>query len=122
MDFVMKFANFGTIKPAKIELLKKRILDLKIDLNLVEEKFSAGGGKGGQKINKTANRVMLKYLPLGITVSCQTERSRAVNRFLALRNLIDKIEFKISPQTSKLAAEIEKIRKRKSRKRRHSCK
>jgi protein subunit release factor B len=113
----MKFGNFGTINPSKIAKLKNRIERLKIDLNSVEESYSAGGGKGGQKINKTANKVLLKYAPLNIAVTCQKERSRALNRFLALRKLVDKAELKIFPQTAKLKTEIERIRKRKSRKR-----
>ncbi|HUT86252.1 MAG TPA: peptide chain release factor-like protein [Elusimicrobiales bacterium] len=113
----MKFANFGNINTAKVEALHKRIAALKIDLNLIEESFSSGGGKGGQKINKTSNKVVLKYAPLNIVVSCQKERSRAVNRFLAIRNLVDKIELKLFPLQSRLIDEINRIKKRKSKRR-----
>jgi protein subunit release factor B len=112
----MKFGNFGIVNPRKICELKTRIQKLGLDLNLIEESFSAGGGKGGQKINKTANKVLLKYKPLNLTVTCQKERSRALNRFLALRKLVDTAELKISPETNKLAAEINRIRKRKAKK------
>ena len=64
----------------------------------IEEKFIRGGGKGGQKINKTANCVQLSWS--GIVVRCQRDRKRAVNRFLALRELVDKVEMKSSPATS----------------------
>jgi uncharacterized cupin superfamily protein len=75
-----------------------------------------GGGKGGQKINKTANCVQLNYPPLGLSVRCQKDRQRSLNRFLALRELVDRIEVEISPGTSERLREIEKIRKRKSKK------
>jgi methylenetetrahydrofolate dehydrogenase (NADP+)/methenyltetrahydrofolate cyclohydrolase len=34
----------------------------------------------------------LKYRPLGISVRCQRERSLSINRFIALRELVDRIE------------------------------
>ena len=106
--------DFG-VSPAKLEELKARIARLGVDLSLVEETFSRGGGKGGQKINKTSNRVQLAYEPLDLRVSCQRERKRSLNRFLALRELVDRIEMKVSPQTSKRLKEIAKIRKQKDR-------
>lgn len=94
----------------------ERIKSLSIDVGAIEEGFSRGGGKGGQKINKTSNRVQLYYPPLDIGVSCQRERKRSLNRFLALRELVDRIEMKVSPGTSARLQEIERIRKSKSRK------
>ncbi|OGS34143.1 MAG: hypothetical protein A3J82_09210 [Elusimicrobia bacterium RIFOXYA2_FULL_69_6] len=105
------------VSPAKIADLKARILRLGIDVRLIEESFTRGGGKGGQKINKTANRVQLYYPPLDIRVSCQRERKRSLNRFLALRELADQVEMKISPETSERFKEFDKIRKRKARRR-----
>jgi protein subunit release factor B len=106
--------DFG-VAPGKLEELKSRILRLQIDLGLVEESFSRGGGKGGQKVNKTSNRVQLCYPPLDIRVACQRERKRSLNRFLALRELVDQIEMKISPETSERLQEMARIRRRKSR-------
>ncbi|OGR77127.1 MAG: hypothetical protein A2X32_07555 [Elusimicrobia bacterium GWC2_64_44] len=103
------------ITPAKAQALKERIARLKIDLRLVDEQFTRGSGKGGQKINKTSNAVLLRYAPLGLVVRCQRERKRSVNRFLALRELVDEIELKISPETSERLREIEKHRKSKAR-------
>jgi protein subunit release factor B len=104
------------VGPGKVDALLERLKRLKIDATLIEEGFSRGGGKGGQKINKTSNRVQLQYPPLEITVSCQRERKRTINRFLALRELVDRIEMKVSPETSERIKEIERLRKRKSRK------
>ena len=71
------------VSAAKLQELKSRIARLGIDVRLIEESFIRGGGKGGQKINKTANCVQLFYPPLGLRVRVQRERRRTVNRFLA---------------------------------------
>jgi protein subunit release factor B len=86
------------VSPGKLAELKGRMIRLGIPPAAIEEKFIRGGGKGGQKINKTANCVQLSWS--GIVVRCQRDRKRAVNRFLALRELVDKVEMKASPATS----------------------
>lgn len=111
----MNFPEISDITPAKAQALKERIARLRIDLRLVEEQFTRGGGKGGQKINKTSNAVLLKYPPLGLVVRCQRERKRSVNRFLALRELVDEIELRVSPETSERAREAARLRKKKAR-------
>jgi protein subunit release factor B len=103
------------VSPGKVEALLERIKRLAINPSIIEEGFTRGSGKGGQKINKTSNRVQLYYPPLDIRVSCQRERKRTVNRFLALRELVDRIEMQISPETSVRLKEIEKLRKQKAR-------
>jgi len=111
----MKFPQSSEIRSEKLAELSERISRLKIDIASIEESFSAGGGKGGQKINRCRNKVTLKYPGLGLIVQCQTERKLSLNRFMALRELADKIEMLISPGTSKRLAEMEKIRKNKDR-------
>ena len=113
----MHFTEFSEITPAKVEALKARIVRLGIDLRIIEEQFVRGGGKGGQKINKTSNAVLLKYPPLSLIVRCQRERKRSLNRFIALRELVDEIEVRISPETSERLKEIARLRKRKANKR-----
>jgi protein subunit release factor B len=103
------------VSPGKVDALKERIARLGVRVDLIEEGFSRGGGKGGQKINKTSNRVQLYYPPLDIQVSCQRERKRTINRFLALRELVDRVEMKVSPETSDRLREIERLRKNKAR-------
>jgi len=105
------------VSPAKLEALKSRISRLAIDVRLIEESFVRGSGKGGQKINKTSNCVQLFYPPLGIRLRCQRERRRTVNRFLALRELVDQIEMRVSPGTSARLQEMERARKRKAQRR-----
>ncbi|OGR84659.1 MAG: hypothetical protein A2901_07465 [Elusimicrobia bacterium RIFCSPLOWO2_01_FULL_54_10] len=108
------------VSQGKIDHLMTRIKTLGIVVGNIEEQFTRGGGKGGQKINKTANAVILKYPPLELMVKVQRERQRSLNRFLALRELVDQIEMKISPQTSGRLKEFGRIRKQKARRaRRH---
>lgn len=113
--------DFG-VAPAKLEELKARLLRLKVDAALIEETFSRGGGKGGQKVNKTSNRVQLAYPPLDVRVACQRDRKRSLNRFLALRELADRIEMMISPETSLRLREMDRVRRRKSRSRARTAK
>lgn len=103
------------VRPEKVDAIKARIARLGIDVRLIEEQFVRGGGRGGQKINKTANCVVLAYPPLDLRVRCQRDRRRTVNRFLALRELVDRIEMRISPGTSERLRERERVRRNKAR-------
>ncbi len=108
------------VSESKQKALLEKIKRLNIDVQKIEENFVRGGGKGGQKINKTANCVQLFYSPFQISVRVQRERKRSLNRFLALRELVDQIEMKISPETSERLKAYEKIRKQKERRQRRS--
>ena len=111
MNLNEKFA----VSPGKVAALLQRIARLRIDPNLIDERFARGGGPGGQKTNKTSNAVVLTYAPLELTVRCREDRRRSVNRFLALRELVDRIEMAVSPETSARLREIEKSRASKDR-------
>ena len=84
------------------------------------EKFIQGGGSGGQKINKTASCVYLKHLTSGIEVKCQRERSRELNRFLARRELCERLEEIRDGKKSARQQAIEKIRRQKRRRSRRA--
>ena len=103
------------ISPKKEKALRDRIRRLGIKPEAIEERFIRGSGPGGQKINKTANAVQLRYPPLDLVVRCQKDRRRTVNRFVALRELVDRIEMRISPETSRRLDKAE--RRRRSRRR-----
>jgi protein subunit release factor B len=79
------------------------------------EKFVLGSGSGGQKINKTASCVYLRHGPSGLEVKCQRERSRELNRFLARRELCDRLEERLRGEQSARRQEWEKIRRQKRR-------
>ena len=108
------------VRPEKVTELLCRIRELAIDPGEIEESFVRGGGPGGQKINKTASCVVLRYPKLDLVVRCQRERKRSVNRFLALRELVDKIEERLRPGTSKRAKEAERRKRNRARARRRS--
>jgi hypothetical protein len=58
----------------------------------VTEQFVRGGGAGGQAVARTANCVVLRHAPTGITVRCHATRSREQNRSRARRILAEKID------------------------------
>jgi protein subunit release factor B len=80
------------VRPEKNEWLRVRLSSLGIEDRDVEEKFVRGSGRGGQKVNKTSSCVYLKHVPTGVEVKCMTSRSQSLNRFLARRELADKVE------------------------------
>jgi protein subunit release factor B len=58
----------------------------------IDETFVRSGGHGGQNVNKTSTCVMLLHRPTGLQVKCQATRQQGLNRFIARRLLLDKIE------------------------------
>ena len=96
------------ISKEKEDELAQRMLSFGIKEEDIIEKFILGSGRGGQKINKTASCVYLKHLPTGIEIKCQKERSQAMNRFFARRELCDQIENQIKGIESQRIKEIEK--------------
>src|SRR5437868_14975185 len=96
----MNLSEGFDVSPAKVAELLARIAALGIDPAAIAEQFIRGGGPGGTKVNKTSNCVLLRYAPLALVIRCQRDRRRSVNRFLALRELVDQAEMKISPGSS----------------------
>ena len=118
----MKFPSDAPVTAAKLDSLRARIARLRIELNAIDEQSVKGSGPGGQKVNKTSSGVLLRYDLYGETlvVKWTRERSRSLNRFLALRELVDEIEVRVSPETSERLKEYERIRKQKDRLKRRS--
>jgi len=104
------------VRPEKEKDLLERMARLGIKDSDLEERFVHSQGKGGQKVNKSATCVYLKHLPSGIEVKCQRERSQALNRFLARRILVEKLEEKLRGEETREKQKIEKIRRQNVRK------
>ena len=104
--------SFG-VSPNKEKDLISRMEKLSIHEKDIIEKFIRSGGKGGQNVNKTSTCVYLKHIPTGIEVKVQKERTQSLNRFLARRLLIQKIEEMVLKEKSEIRRKIEKIRRQK---------
>lgn len=93
--------------------LNERMQRLGVKESDIEESFIRSSGPGGQKVNKTSTCVFIRHLPTGLSVKCQRERSQSINRFLARRLLLDKIERMQSGIIDEEKRRIEKIRRQK---------
>ncbi len=86
----------------------------------IEESFVRSGGHGGQNVNKVSTCVMLIHRPTGVQVKCQETRQQGLNRFIARRLLLDKIEERKNGFVAAQRAEIEKIRRQKRKRSRRA--
>ena len=107
------------VSEEKNSWLRERMEGLGILEKDLEEKFIRSSGAGGQKVNKTSTCVYLKHVPSGLEVKCLKERSQSINRFLARRELVKKIE-SMSGQPTAEDVKRERIRKQKLRRKRRS--
>lgn len=104
----------------KEKALQEKMRLLGVRAEDIEEKFIRAQGPGGQNVNKVSSCVYLRHLPTGIEVKCQQERSQALNRFLARKILLRKIESQLLGKLSEEQKRIEKIRRQKRRRSRRA--
>jgi len=106
-----------TVSSEKERALLERMASLGVAESDLRETFVRSSGPGGQKVNKTSSCVQLVHIPTGLSVKCQRERSQALNRFLARRLLLDRIE---KLQKGVVEAEKDRVEKIRRQKRKRS--
>ncbi|KAE8983759.1 hypothetical protein PR003_g23928 [Phytophthora rubi] len=100
----------GPVKPDQ----RTEVLLREADLT---ESFVKGSGKGGQKINKVRNCVLLTHVPTGLQVQCQKTRSLGGNRRVARKLLLQKLDDQVNGALSKRSEKIERLRRKKASRR-----
>lgn len=108
------------VSEEKNRWLRQKMVELGVREVEFVENFVRSSGNGGQHVNKTSSCVQLKHTPTGIQVTCMRERSQSVNRFLARRELLERIEAAsgvITPEMKRIA----KLRKQKARRMRRNA-
>ena len=111
----MNLPEQSALTDAKYQEILNLIRKLNVSLADIDEKFVRGSGHGGQKINKTSIAVQLKHLPTGTVIKFQQFRERSMNRILALRELLRKLD-PDSPSRKR----AERIRRQKDRRNRRA--
>lgn len=107
------------VSEEKNRWLLRRMAELDVHEDQLEERFVRSSGRGGQHVNKTATCVQVRHLPTGIEARCGRERSQSLNRFLARRELLEKIARSRGLPTAEDTRSA-KIRKQKARRQRRS--
>ncbi|MGP8237285.1 MAG: peptide chain release factor family protein [Limisphaerales bacterium] len=108
------------VNPEKAQQLAQRMAALGVRESDIEETFVKSEGHGGQNVNKSATCVMLLHRPTRLQVKCQTTRQQGLNRFIARRLLLDKVEELQTGQVAAERARIEKIRRQKRKRSRRA--
>jgi protein subunit release factor B len=109
------------VSEEKNRWLRLKMAELQVREEDLEESFVRSSGNGGQHVNKTSSCVQLRHIPSGISVTCMRERSQSINRFLARRELLERIEAKSGVVTPEMKR-VERLRKQKDRRRRRTVK
>lgn len=81
----------------------------------LEESFVKGWGKGGQKVNKTSNCVVLLHKPSGISVKCHKTRYLVDNRKWARKMLKEQLDVSLNGHLSKKMQKVNRIKRRAAR-------
>jgi protein subunit release factor B len=104
-----------SVSPEKEKALIERMERLGVREDDLRETFVRSSGPGGQKVNKASSCVHLVHMPSGLSVKCQQSRSQALNRFIARRLLLDRVERIQQGIASEEKQRIEKIKRQKRR-------
>ena len=108
------------VSEKKNRQLEEKIKSLGLKDSDFVESFIRSGGAGGQNVNKVSSCVVLLHKPTGLSVKCQQERSQALNRYLAKRQIVEMIAEKVRGEISQKTHAMEKIRRQKRRRSRRA--
>ncbi|CAB9503669.1 Probable peptide chain release factor C12orf65 homolog, mitochondrial [Seminavis robusta] len=86
-----------------------------LDENDIAETFVRGTGPGGQKINKTNNKVVLLHQPTQLRVECQETRSLQQNRKIARKRLQLKLDEFYNGRQSRTSIKAQKASSKKAK-------
>ena len=103
------------ITPETIGKIKQQMASASLFEEDLDETFILGSGPGGQKVNKTSSTVRLYHGPSELTVKYGQTRSREENRWLARRELAERILERDRAVLSKRRQEQERVRRQKRR-------
>jgi protein subunit release factor B len=109
------------VSEQKNRWLQQKMAELNVREEDLEERFIRASGNGGQHVNKTSSAVQLRHIPSGVCVSASQDRSQSLNRFLARRELLERLEALSGVVTPEMRR-ITRLRKQKDRRRRRKDK
>jgi peptide chain release factor len=108
------------VSEEKNRWLRERMAALGVREEDLEESFIRSSGKGGQHVNKTSTCVRIRHIPTGVEVKCMEDRSQSLNRFLARRELLEKVALKMG-QATPASVKQDKARRQKARRKRRAA-